>query len=88
MSETWTDGNSLGGPLREVLGVDITMATGCCSSCGTAGPLAEGRLFSSAPGLVLRCPHCGSVLLRMTQMPGRDYLDLRGLEYIEIASAE
>jgi len=23
----------------------------------------------------------------MTRMPGRDYLDLRGLEYIEIASA-
>jgi len=37
MSDAWTDGNSLGGPVREVLGVDITMATGRCSSCGTAG---------------------------------------------------
>jgi hypothetical protein len=87
MNEEWTDGNSLGGPLQEVLGVDITVATGCCSSCGTAGPLAEGRLFSNAPGLVLRCPNCGDSLLRMTRAPGRARLDLRGLDYIEITSA-
>lgn len=85
MSENWTDGNSLGGPLRQVLGVEITAATGRCSSCGTAGVLAEGRLFGSGPGVVLRCPSCGHPLLRMSSAPGRAWLDFRGLDYIEIA---
>jgi hypothetical protein len=87
MSDEWTDGNSLGGPVREVLGIDITVAAGRCSSCGMSGPLAEGRLFGNAPGLVLRCRNCGNPLLRMTTAPGRARLDLRGLDYIEIVSA-
>ena len=88
MIEDWTDGNSLGGPLREVFCVDVTTANGRCSSCGTSGSLAQGRLFSSAPGLVLRCPSCGDPLLRMSIAPGRAWLDLRGLDYIEVATSE
>jgi hypothetical protein len=88
MSEDWTDGNSLGGPLRAVFSVDVTAATGRCSACGATGSLAEGRLFSSAPGLVLRCPGCGNPLLRMSSAPGRAWLDLRGLDYIEVAVPE
>ena len=34
-------------------------ATGRCAGCGRTGPLAEGRVFSHSPGLVLRCPACG-----------------------------
>ena len=86
MSDNWMDGNSLGGPLGEVLSVDITTATGRCSSCQTAGPLAEGRLFGPAPGLVLRCPNCGEPLLRLTTAPGRTWLDLRGLDFIEVTT--
>jgi Family of unknown function (DUF6510) len=88
MTDTWTDGNSLGGPLREVFSVDLTVATGRCSSCGAMGSLAEGRLFSSAPGLVLRCPNCDGTLLRMSRAPGRAWLDLRGLDYLEVAVPE
>jgi ribosomal protein S27E len=86
VSDNWTDGNSLGGPLREIFSVDITAVTGRCSSCGTTGPLAEGRLFGPAPGLVLRCPHCGDPLLRMTTGAGRAWLDLRGRAFSEIIS--
>jgi Family of unknown function (DUF6510) len=86
--DNWTDGNSLGGPLREVFSVDITVASGRCSACGAVGSLAEGRLFSSAPGLVLRCSSCGNPLLRMSSAPGRAWLDLRGLDYIEVAVPE
>jgi hypothetical protein len=86
VSDNWTDGNMLGGPLREVFSVDITTATGRCSSCGITGPLAEGRLFGPAPGLVLRCPHCDEPLLRMTAGPGRTWLDLSGLDFIEVTT--
>jgi hypothetical protein len=36
--------------------------------------------------VVLRCPGCGQPLLRMVRGSGRTWLDLRGLEYIEITS--
>jgi hypothetical protein len=88
MTETWTDGNSIGGTLRDVFSVDMTGAIGRCTSCGTIGPLAEGRVFSHSPGLVLRCPACGEALLRLTRAPGRAWLDVRGLEYIELATSE
>jgi ribosomal protein S27E len=86
MSETWTDGNSVGGPLAEVFGADVTAAVGRCAGCGRAGPLAEGRVFGHAPGLVLRCPGCGQPLLRLVRGGGRSWLDLRGLAFLELAT--
>ncbi len=88
MSENWTDGNRLGGPLHDVLGVDMTAAAGRCAGCGNTGPLAEGRVFGHAPGLVLRCPACGAAAAAPGPRPGRAWLDLRGLAYIEIATPE
>jgi hypothetical protein len=88
MTDTWTDGNSIGGTLRDVFSVDVTAATGRCAGCGNTGPLAEGRVFSHSPGLVLRCPACGQALLRLVRAPGRTWLDVRGLEYIELAAPE
>jgi hypothetical protein len=84
MSDTWTDGNSMAGPLREVFAVDITTAVGRCAACGNTGPLAEGRVFGPAPGLVLRCARCGQPLLRMVRGSGRTWLDLRGLACLEV----
>jgi hypothetical protein len=88
MTETWTDGNSIGGTLRDVFSVDITAATGRRAGCGNTGPLAEGRVFSHSPGLVLRCPAYGAALLRLARAPGRAWLDVHGLEYIELATPE
>ena len=51
-------------------------------------PLAEGRIFSHSPGLVLHCPACGEALLRLIRAPGRVWLDMGGLEYIELATPE
>jgi hypothetical protein len=86
MTESYTDGNRLAGPLREILGVDLTTAHGTCDGCGTRGPLATARVYL-APGLVARCPHCDNVLLRIVRSADRAWLDLRGLTSIEIALA-
>jgi Family of unknown function (DUF6510) len=88
MSDTWTDGNSLGGALRDVFSVDVTAAIGRCAGCGRAGPLAEGRVYDHAPGAVLRCPGCGLPLLRMVRGQGRAWLDLRGLDFLELPSPD
>jgi hypothetical protein len=83
--DNWTDGNALAGPLQEVFTVDVSAAIGCCAGCGRTGPIAESRVFDRAPGLVVRCPGCDQPVLRLVRGPGRAWLDLRGLTYLELA---
>jgi hypothetical protein len=87
-SNPWTDGNPLTGPVQSVLGIEITTATGRCSRCTHTGPMAEARVFDHAPGVVARCPACNQVLLRLVRGPGRAWLDLRGLSYLQLPVPE
>jgi Family of unknown function (DUF6510) len=87
-SNLWSDGNALAGPLQEVLRVDVTSAIGRCTNCGRTAPMAEVRVFDHAPGLIVRCPSCDQVLLRLVHGPGRTWLDLRGLTYLQLPMAE
>jgi NAD-dependent SIR2 family protein deacetylase len=84
MTDTWIDGNALGGPMREVFSVDVTTAMCRCANCGRTGPLAETRLFDHAPGMVARCPSCDGIVMRMVRGPGRAWLDLRGASYLQL----
>ncbi|HEY7176157.1 MAG TPA: DUF6510 family protein [Micromonosporaceae bacterium] len=79
------DGNALGGALREVFAIDVTSAMGRCAGCGTVGAVATTRVYARAPGAVARCPSCGQVVMRVIEAPGRMFLDLRGLSFLEIA---
>ena len=87
-SELWSDGNALAGPFHDLFGVEVSAAIGCCTNCGRAGPLAELRVFDHAPGVVARCPACDQVLARLVQSPGRAWLDLRGLAYLQVPVTE
>jgi hypothetical protein len=87
-SNLWTDGNALASPLQEVFRVDITTAIGRCTGCGRTAAMAEMRVFDHAPGLVARCPICDQVLLRLVRGPGRAWLDLRGLSYLQLPVPE
>ncbi|MFD0782449.1 DUF6510 family protein [Micromonospora azadirachtae] len=74
----WVDGNVLAGPLREVMGTDLTVAELTCAECRTTRPLAAMRVFDRAPGLVARCPGCEEVVMRVVRTAGRVLVDLRG----------
>jgi ribosomal protein S27E len=87
-SKLWTDGNALAGGLQDLVRVDITAAVGRCTGCGRTAPMAEVRVFDHAPGLVARCPACDQVLLRLVRGPGRAWLDLRGLTYLQLPVPE
>jgi hypothetical protein len=87
-SNLGTDGTALAGPVGALFRVDVTTAIGGCSGCGRTGPMAEARVFDHAPGVVARCPDCDQVLLRLVQGPGRAWLDLRGLAYLQLPMAE
>jgi hypothetical protein len=87
-SNLWSDGNALAGPLQDVFCVEVTTAVGRCTACGRTAPMAEVRVFDHAPGVVARCPACDQVLLRLVRGPGRAWLDLRGLVYLQLPIPE
>jgi hypothetical protein len=87
-SNPWSDGTALAGPFQSVLGVEVTTAIGRCTGCGRTAAMAEVRVFDHAPGLVARCPTCDQVLLRLVRGPGRAWLDLHGLTYLQLPVPE
>jgi phage FluMu protein Com len=83
--EPFLDGNAAAGVLGEVFAVDVTAAVGRCAGCGRVGVLADTRVYVDAPGVVVRCVGCDSVLLRVVSGPDRRWIDLRGLAVLEIS---
>jgi hypothetical protein len=82
----WLDGNALGGLLEEALGAEMTQAPRGCQGCGQVHPVGAHRLYRGA-GLVLRCPSCGAVALRVVSLPDRYVLQLVGAWRLEVAVA-
>jgi hypothetical protein len=77
------DGNAIGGVLGEIFGREMTVAVGVCGSCGATGPVAELHVYMRAPGIVVRCKQCESVLLKIVQSDTRIWLDLGGLRTMQ-----
>jgi len=84
---THLDGNAAAGDLRTIFAVDVTTATGQCAGCGRTAPLGSAQLYNQAPGMVARCTNCDAVLLRLVTAPGRAWLDVRGLTYLQLETA-
>ena len=57
------DGNAIGGTLGEMFVHDMTAALIACKGCGNVEPVGAEHAYVRAPGIVLRCSHCDSVLL-------------------------
>jgi hypothetical protein len=83
-SNLWSDGTALAGPLQDLFRVDVTTAVGGCGGCGRTVPMAQARVFDHAPGVVARCPTCDQALLRLVRGPGRAWMDLRGLTWLQL----
>jgi DNA-directed RNA polymerase subunit RPC12/RpoP len=64
------DGNAIAGPLCEQFGVEMTAAGGECSSCGAPALIAQLVVYLRAPGTVVRCPSCGSVVIVIVEIRG------------------
>ena len=74
------DGNAISGMLNEVFGTEMTSADCVCGSCGAARQVAELAVYVRAPGTVVRCPSCDSVLMVfVTVHDDRMCVDLLGL---------
>jgi len=73
------DGNAIGGLLQEVFGTEMTGAPSVCGNCGDARPVAELVVYLQAPGTVVRCRTCDSVLMVFAKTHERTCVDLLGL---------
>ncbi len=82
--ELMLDGNALGGLLMEVFGAEMTATPAECDHCGNVAEMGALLAFTQAPGMVLRCPACEGIVLRIVETPQAIYLDARGATYLRI----
>jgi hypothetical protein len=73
------DGNTIGGLLIDVFGAEMTAASSTCATCGATRPVAELVVYRRAPGTVVRCRTCSSVLMVFVNVHGETGVDLSGL---------
>lgn len=72
------DGNAIGGLLIEVFGREATDASGRCRECGAENYIGALHVYRAA-GVVVRCPSCQAVLLRVVEAREQIWIDLDGL---------
>ena len=78
------DGNSAAGLFSEVFAVDMTSAQATCAGRDAVGEVGTLRMWAVEMGAVLRCPSCGSVVLRLTSTPSSVWIDASGARSIAI----
>ena len=78
------DGNAAAGILRQVFAVEVTSASGTCDGCSAISVDGELVAYTQAPGVVLRCPHCDDVLMKIATDGERLWIDLRGLRSLQL----
>jgi Family of unknown function (DUF6510) len=82
------DGNAAAGELSSIFAIDVTAAEGQCANCGATKRFAEAYLYMHGPGVVARCAVCDHVLLRLVNVRHRVFLDVRGLTYLSLDTAQ
>jgi len=83
--ELMLDANATAGLLQEIFSVEMTAAPTECANCGNEGEIGALLAFTQGPGVVLRCPTCENVMIRIVQTPEAIYLDARGAVYLRLA---
>lgn len=81
------DRNAAAGMLQEIFPVEMTMVMMRCTGCGRMEPAGAEMVYLDAPGMVMRCLHCESVLLTIVGADGRYWLNLPGVVSLQIAAS-
>jgi hypothetical protein len=78
------DGNAVAGLLEDLFAVEMTASRTECAHCGRVGDVGSLLAFTHAPGVVLRCPSCEQIVLRIAVTPEAIYLDARGAAFLRL----
>lgn len=84
-SDMKLDGNAIGGLLREIFAMEMTTAEGTCANCGAVHMVGEVVVYLNAPGVVVRCPSCDYVQMKIVQGRGRYWVDMSGVRCLEFS---
>ena len=78
------DANAVAGMLETLFGADLTVADSKCAACGREGEVGTLLAYTMAPGVVLRCPACSAVMLRMVETPRGTLVEAKGLAFVRM----
>ena len=76
------DGSGVGGLLMAAFGADVTGRAEQCAHCGTVSTVATMRAYMRGPGIVIRCPACTDVVLRIVETPSGLRIDVSGATHL------
>ena len=83
--ELMLDGNAAAGTLEQIFNFEITTAIGTCANCGAVAEFGRANVYAPAIGIVVRCPACKGVLLRLAGTgEGRYWLEMTGVRSLEL----
>ncbi len=78
------DANAVAGILDEIFAMEMTACPIECAHCGLEGEMGTLLAFGQAPGIVLRCPACENVVMRIVQTREAIYVEARGAMYVRM----
>ena len=78
------DGNAAAGTLQTIFPFDMTLVQATCTGCGATNSIGVTAAYMHGMGTIVRCPSCDNVLIRVAQVKGRSFLDMRGVRVLQI----
>jgi hypothetical protein len=84
MMENKLDGNAAAGILQAIFPFEMTLVQATCTGCGTTNVIGATAVYMHGMGTVIRCPSCDTVLIRIAQIKGRYFLDMRGVRVLQM----
>jgi len=79
------DGNAAAGVLSEIFVPDLTAARAKCAGCGVTRTIGTLLVYAHGMGMVVRCPGCDRVMMRLARTPTHVWLDSTGAMSIVIS---
>ncbi len=81
--ETMLDGNAAAGALQDIFVPEITIAQIRCSACDSMAAIGALHLYAAPMGVVLRCTHCESIVMRSVRTPHGHWLEMAGAHSVK-----
>lgn len=82
--ENRLDGNAAAGVLEQIFPFEMTTVEATCARCGQVNVVGALVVYKHGMGTIFRCPSCDWVLIRVTEIKGCYWLDMRGVRVLQI----
>ncbi len=83
-TELTLDGNALGGLLQQLFALEATAGHAACAACGAVNPIGAEVAYTHAPGAVVRCRNCTSVLMVVVRTRRSYRIGFERLRWLEL----